>query len=155
MNTLVVGIGNELLSDEAIGLHVVRWLEKTPLPPKVELVEAGTPGLDLAFLFVGRQKVVVVDAVDAEASPGTIFRIPIEELKQNGSGISAHDFGLVEAWRLAEVLGPRPEVVVIGAVPKSLEPGMGLSPELREVLPKIAEAVQRECGWSGSENQAV
>ncbi len=73
-NILILGIGNILLKDEGIGVHVVNKLKEMQLPPDVEVMDGGTLGIDLLYYIEGRKKVVVIDTVTAGEPPGTMYR---------------------------------------------------------------------------------
>ena len=72
---LFVGVGNVLRRDDGVGVRAAEILAGMPLPPQVEVCEAGTAALDLASAIEGRERVVVVDAMDAGARPGAVFRL--------------------------------------------------------------------------------
>lgn len=148
---LVLGIGNILLRDEGIGVRVVEVLRSQDLPGTVELADGGTGGANLIELLAGRSKVIVVDAMDAGAVPGTIRRLtPAELAPADRPHCSLHEFGLLETLHFAKHLGCAPaEVVIIGVQPATLEPGLGLSRELTAVVPRVVEAVYRELALSG------
>ena len=73
---LVLGIGNILLSDEGVGVHVINRLQETfAIPDGIEIIDGGTMGLDLMPYFEGKTDVVVVDAICSDGEkPGTIRR---------------------------------------------------------------------------------
>src|SRR4030042_7180736 len=77
---LILGIGNLLLKDEGVGVHVVERLREIPLPENVEVLDGGTAGLDLVDFIGGRKKLIVIDAVNAGEKPGTIYRLTEENL---------------------------------------------------------------------------
>ena len=143
---LVLGIGNILLHDEGIGVYVVEQMQKGGVPDYVELLDGGTAGADLLDHICDRQKVIVVDAVDADIEPGTILRFTPDDLaSQAGQSISLHEFGIAETIDMARQLNCAPkQVVIIGIKPKDLEPGVGLSGEILEIVPRVIEAVVAE-----------
>lgn len=73
--TLVIGCGNLLRGDDAVGPVLVRRLLDVGLPPGVEVADGGTSGMDVAFRMRGRRKVVLVDAASTGSEPGTIYRL--------------------------------------------------------------------------------
>ncbi len=143
---LIMGIGNILLWDEGVGVRVVEAMQNLDLPEHVELVDAGTAGADLVDIMTGRRKVIVVDAIESQAAPGTIFRLSGEELlPEPGASISLHQLGLVESLFMAEQLGCAPgEVVVFGIQPAEIRAGLELSPDVANAIPKVIDAVLAE-----------
>jgi hydrogenase maturation protease len=149
---LVLGIGNILLRDEGVGVHVVEAMRDMPLSEDVELVDGGTAGVDLVDLLADRRKVIVVDALDAGATPGSVFRLRADELlPEPGGMVSLHQLGLLQSLSIASRLECAPkEVVVFGIQPKEISPGLTLTPEVQEVVPKAVAAVLEELRRSGS-----
>jgi len=135
-----------LLRDEGVGVHVVEALRNVALGRDVELIDGGTAGADLVDLIAGRRKVVVVDAIDAGAKPGTFFRLrPGDLLPAEGEMISLHQLGLVESLGMAAQLGCGPEeVVILGIQPRAIGPGLELSEELAAAVPTAVRAVLAE-----------
>ena len=146
MKCVILGVGNLLLKDEGIGVHVAQALQKTPLPDGVEVLDGGTSP-DLPYLVEGTNKLVVVDAVQAGGEPGAIYRLTPEDVAARSETlISAHQMSLLENLRAMSLeSGPR-EVVIIGVEPKEIGWGLELSPELKEKLPQIVQAVLTEVG---------
>lgn len=143
---LVLGLGNILLRDEGVGVRVIEAMQKMNLPPDVELFDGATAGLDLLDVLADRRKVIVIDAMDGEAAPGTVVRLqPSDLAPQSSAGLSLHEIGLLETLITAERLGIRPEeVVVLGVKPKDLSHGLDLSPEIAELVPRIVDMVLAE-----------
>ena len=143
---LVLGIGNILLHDEGIGVYVVEQMQEGGVPDYVELLDGGTAGADLLDHICDRQKVIVVDAVDADIEPGTILRFTSDDLVSNeSSSISLHEFGIADTLAMARQLNCSPqEVIVIGIKPKDISPGLGLSEKIASVVPRIIECVSAE-----------
>jgi hydrogenase maturation protease len=143
---LVLGIGNILLHDEGLGVYVVEQMQKGGVPDYVEFLDGGTAGADLLDFICDRQKVIVVDAVDADVEPATILRFTPDDLASNGGqNISFHDFGIADTLAMARQLNCAPqEVIIIGIKPKDLTCGLGLSDEIAGVVPRIIECVSAE-----------
>ena len=146
IGTLVLGIGNILLKDEGIGVRVIEYLQKCPLPEDVELVDGGTAGADLIDILSDRRRVIIVDAVDLDAPPGTICRLtPRDWLTEQEHPLSLHDLDIPQTLAMTHILGCAPrEVVCFGIVPKSIEPGMELTDTLAPLVPGIADMVLKE-----------
>jgi hydrogenase maturation protease len=151
-STLILGIGNILLRDEGVGVHVVMALQggvergEIVLPDDVEVFDGGTFGLDLIDTIAGRRKVICIDAVEADAPPATVLRFTEADLaRKPAANRSLHQLGLLETLMMARQLGAAPEeVVIFGIVPKSLEPGLEMTPEVAALVPRIVERVLKE-----------
>lgn len=141
--TVVLGVGNLLLSDEGIGVHVVNRLLKMALPPGVEVIEGGVDGLGLMSVVTTADRLIVIDAVKGGGPPGSIYRFDPEDIKSYPvfSKVSMHEIGILEVIRLSKLVGPIPKTTVIGIEPKSLNMGMELSPEIEAKVPKIIELI--------------
>ena len=143
---LVLGIGNILLRDEGVGVRVIERMRGISLSDDVELVDGGTAGADLLDVLAERQKVIVIDAVQADCEPGTLLRFTADDLvRPDGVGMSLHELGLGEALTMTRQLGCAPkEVVVFGIEPKDLQCGLELSEEVVASIPKVVEWVLAE-----------
>jgi hydrogenase maturation protease len=143
---LILGIGNILLKDEGIGVHVANKFMEMPLPPEVEVMDGGTLGIDLLFYIEGREKVIVVDTVKAGEPPGTMYRFTDKELSFKKDFLrTAHGIDFADVVRTADRLGTKPEeIVFIGIEPQDMNEGMELSPLIAERIPAIIELVRRE-----------
>ena len=144
--TVILGVGNVLLSDEGIGVHVANELSTMELPPGVSVVEGGTDGFRLLNIITEADRLIVVDAVKGGAEPGSIYRFNVDEVRNVPSGFrtSVHQVGILEVIDLSGLIGKTPKTTVIGVEPKSLEMSLELSPEIREKIPRIIELVFEE-----------
>jgi hydrogenase maturation protease len=142
-NIIILGIGNILLSDEGIGVHVANELFKMALPDNVSVVEGGTDGFRLLNVITEADRLVVIDAVRGGNEPGTVYRFDVDEVKSCPSEFktSVHQIGILEVIDLSGLIGKSPYTTIIGIEPKSLEMGMELSPQIREKIPRIIELV--------------
>ena len=142
----ILGIGNILLRDEGVGVRVIEQMQEIPVPDDVELVDGGTAGADLLDVLAERQKVIVVDAVQADCEPGTVLRFTPDDLvRPDGVGMSLHELGLGEALTMTKQLGCEPkDVVVFGIKPKDTGCGLELSEEIAASVPKVVELVLAE-----------
>jgi hydrogenase maturation protease len=143
---LIMGVGNILLKDEGIGVHVVGRLKEMSLPENVEVLDGGTAGLDLVDFMENRRKLIVIDAVKSGGKPGTIYRLTEENLKIKPKAIiSFHEIDFLDALYMSDVMKNKPEeVIVIGIEPKDMSDGIDLSPEIEERIPRIIEIVMEE-----------
>jgi len=143
---VVLGIGNILLSDEGVGVHVVNELMKMDLPPEVSLVDGGTDGFQLLNVITEADRLLVIDAVKGGAAPGSIYRFDIDEIKNVPAGFktSVHQISILEIIDLSALIGKTPHTTVIGIEPKSFAMGMELSGEVKTKLPRIIELIKKE-----------
>ncbi len=90
-SVLVLGVGNLLLADEGVGVHVAQRLLKMPMPPEIEVIDGGTGGFELIEHFRGKKEVIIVDALKADADPGTVIQFTPDDIAlQWHSSFSAH-----------------------------------------------------------------
>jgi hydrogenase maturation protease len=153
MRVAVIGIGNVLAGDDAVGPHVVRVLEsRYELPEGVQVIDAGTPGYDLTAFLVGLDAVVLVDAVKAKGAPGELRTFDAEALLQKAPilALSPHEPGVREALLNARFMGVMPGVVkLVGLIPSAATSGIGLSPEVRAAIGKAVDTVAGELAALG------
>lgn len=144
---LILGIGNILLKDEGVGVQAINAMRGMPLPREVELLDGGTSGADLVDFLIGRAKVIVVDAVDSGAPPGTVFRMtPRDILDDKNSKLSLHQLGLMDSLEMARLAGGSPgEVVIYGIQPEQVGWGLELTDTIARIMPKVIELVLGEC----------
>jgi hydrogenase maturation protease len=146
----VIGVGNLLLKDEGVGVHIVRTLQEMPLGGKGELtiVDGGTCPDTFYLLPKGVDKVIIIDAVRGGGEPGTIYRFAPQDIAfRRGTITSLHQLGVAEGLRMIEhtELNPK-DIVIIGVEPKEIDWGLEISPELRKKVPQIIELVKKEMG---------
>jgi hydrogenase maturation protease len=144
VTTLVLGVGNLLLSDEGVGLRVVERLTATyELPPTVQVLDGGTLGMDLLYYLEGIDYLLIIDAVETGSEPGTLVRLENDDVPAFLSvKISPHQIGVPDmlfAARLQEIYPER--VVLFGIQPANLAVGLELSPEVAEQLDVLVEQV--------------
>ena len=138
----VLGIGNIILSDEGFGVRVVEYLqEKYKFPDNVALIDGGTLGVELTQFITGTKKLLVIDSIDGGKPAGTLFHLEGDEIRAHfNEKLSTHEVGIQDVLTMLELTGkPVPEVIVIGAQPFSLEAGVELTPQMKALLPIIAD----------------
>jgi hydrogenase maturation protease len=143
---LILGIGNILLRDEGIGVHVVEHLQKQPLPPNVDVIDGGTAGFDLLDIISDRHIIILIDAIDADYPPATIVRFTPEDLEASTQPqLSAHNIDFTQALKMAAMLNCAPQkVVIFGIQPQSVEPGLNPTEPIAALIPHIAALVLDE-----------
>jgi len=143
---VILGVGNLLLSDEGVGVHVANALMNMNLPPEVSVVEGGTDGFRLLNVITETDRLIVIDAVKGGAESGSIYRFDIDDVRNCPVGFktSVHQIGILEVIDLSELIGKRPHTTIIGIEPKSLEMGMELTPEIKAKIPRVIELIFEE-----------
>ncbi len=143
---LVLGVGNDLLKDEGIGVHVVKAMEALELPENVCLYNGGVAGIDLMDQIQNTDRLIIIDAIDAGDQPGSLFRFNAEEVKiiLDEYKTSLHQVDLFDTLKLARFLDCYPDTVIIGIQPKEIAWGTEPTPELASRIPRIIDLVMRE-----------
>lgn len=158
--TIVIGLGNPILTDDGVGVLVARLVEKQvnlDLNPWLTITEASVGGLRLMELTLDYQRVVLIDAYyldPAATSPGKIHRLTLEDLRSGAPtqhSTSAHDTSLVTALDAAQQLGysiPEEFSIFAVEVENILEFGEEPTPQVAKAVPLVAEMVLAELGLS-------
>ena len=145
---VVLGVGNRLLTDEGVGPAAVAYLDERWdfTGADARLVDGGTSGMDLVTVFAAAEHVVVIDAVMAGKEPGEVFCFGPDDVPMGAPPpVTLHDMGLLDAWRLAQQLGPVTELTIVGVQPADVRtPHVGLSDAVAARLPQIEEVVLEE-----------
>jgi hydrogenase maturation protease len=150
---LVLGLGNILLGDDGVGVHVVRRLATEPaLPPGLQPLDGGTMGFRLMDVFAKSDAILLVDAVQLGGRAGTIRLLETDELNRHvrrGGRVSAHEAGLVDLLTLARLEGCTPaRVALLGIEPQSIDWDEALSPPVTDALPAACRlAIKTVLQW--------
>jgi hydrogenase maturation protease len=142
---LVLGVGNILLKDEGIGVHAVRTFWEEKWPDSVDFIDGGTFTQDLFYLFQEYEHIVVLDVVKGGREPGTIYRLAEKDLRDNPQqSLSLHDIDLLDSLKMAEMVGNRPELTVIGIEPHTLDWDLEMTPTLQAAFPGFVQTARKE-----------
>jgi hydrogenase maturation protease len=131
---LILGLGNLLCSDDGVGAFVAGAIaEPRRAPEGVLVLDGGTLGLSLLPYLEDAEQAILVDAIQADAPPGTIVRLEGDEVGPAvAARLSVHQVGvsdLIEAARWRGTVPPT--LVLLGVVPETIELGVGLSAPVR------------------------
>ena len=130
LRVAVIGIGNVFLGDDGFGPLVVETFRcRVACEPTIEIHDLGTPGLDRAPYLFGKDLVVLVDTVQAEATPGTLSYYCEDDFVSRSARlrVTGHDPGLWEALAHLRLAGQSPqELIIIGVIPESCSFGDGV-----------------------------
>ena len=143
--TLVLGVGNTLLRDEGAGIHVIQYLQRQqPMPPDVTCLDGGTLSFTLLAPLAAATHLIVVDAAELGAQPGTVhtFVDTAMDTFLGSRGRSGHAVGLkdlLDILRLTDSLPCRRALV--GIQPQILAWGDRLSQAVTAVIPQATQRV--------------
>ncbi|MDQ1351263.1 MAG: hydrogenase maturation protease, partial [Acidobacteriota bacterium] len=154
--TAVIGLGNRLLTDEGAGLHAVELLREkfaidlldTLAPLEVDLVEAGTPGMNLLHQLDEREKIIFIDAGNCGIAAGQYRRFLPEDavsLKQT-KNYSLHEFDLIRFLQIAKQMGKTTnmEIAIYCIQAADMSLSETLSPVVQQNLPNLVQDVYNE-----------
>lgn len=146
-SVVVAGVGNTLMQDDGVGVWVVRTIAKDyVLPPWVRLIEGGVVGMQLVYELCSAEQLLIIDAMNSEGAPGTIYRLDADSLlKGRRTYMSLHEVSVVEVLSVGEFLGLCPRVRILGVQPlEAASFGLELTPALQAALPRVVAAALRE-----------
>jgi hydrogenase maturation protease len=149
---LILGLGNVLLRDDGAGpAALAALLDAYEVPEDVSVLDGGTLGLGLLPYLEDAAHVVLVDAVNADAPPGTLVRLEREAVGPAvATRLSPHQIGVADLLDGARWRNRYPaHIVLLGIVPESLDLEVGLSPRVAATLPRLVEAVLEEARARG------
>lgn len=149
---LILGVGNILYTDEGVGVRAVeRLLETYDFSDNVTLMDGGNLGMRLMQPLMDADYCIVLDAVLGGDVPGTIYRLTGEDLRKSlAFKDSMHQSDLVDTLIYCELIGKRPDTVVIGIEPFDFETmGIELSPIIAERLPAMCDIALNELAEAG------
>ncbi len=149
MKTIVLGVGNQILGDDGVGIHIINELKKQIQSPNITIDEAVTGGMSLLELILGYDKAIIVDAVKTKNEEnGEVKRIPLNNFSTMHS-CNPHDVTLNEAIGMAKKMGedriPK-EIIVVGVMMKEIpcEFGEKLSDKIAAAVPKAVNMTLNE-----------
>ncbi|HVP64150.1 MAG TPA: hydrogenase maturation protease [candidate division Zixibacteria bacterium] len=127
--TLILGLGNVIMGDEGVGVHVVRALEQHPLPPGVECLDGGTGGFILLEPLESADHIVLIDATSDGNPPGTVTRTTPRFSSDYPPTLTAHDIGVKDLLDAFYMQGGRREVVLYAI---TIDPKQPISMDLSD-----------------------
>ncbi len=141
----VLGLGNVLMGDDGFGPAVIRAFEASyDAGPEVEVIDLGTPGLDLTPWLADADHVVIVDTVKAPLAPGSLRIYDKSDLLREApfARVGPHDPGVKECVFTLEFAGRAPEhITIVGVVPAVAGMGLELSDPVSAAIPVAVEAI--------------
>ncbi len=131
----VLGVGNILEYDDGVAIYATSYLEKNyTFSPNIDIINGGVEGINLLNLFMEYEHIIILDAIEIDDEPGSIYHIPSHEL--TGYGLNsggAHEIGVLQCFDILELMGKdSPHSSVLGIIPKTIDVKIGLSDVLSE-----------------------
>ena len=132
---VIIGIGNVLQKDDGLGVYAASYIyENYTFSPKVQVINGGVEGIHLFNVLEENNHVIVLDCLQLDDTPASIYAIPAKEI--SGYGLNnggAHEIGIIQCMDMMELQGKEiPEAIVIGIVPTEVTFAFGLSEEIIE-----------------------
>ncbi len=134
---VIIGIGNVLQKDDGLGVYAASYIyENYTFSPKVQVINGGVEGIHLFNVLEENNHVIVLDCLQLDDTPASIYAIPAKEI--SGYGLNnggAHEIGIIQCMDMMELQGKEiPEAIVIGIVPTEVTFAFGLSEEIIEAF---------------------
>jgi len=140
----VLGVGNILEKDDGLAVYATVFLEKNyTFEPAIELINGGVEGINLLNHFLEYQNILILDTIEIDDDPGSIYHIPSSEL--TGYGLNsggAHEIGVIQCLDILEMMDKtQPRSSVLGIIPKEITLEIGLSETLIQTFQRYIETV--------------
>ncbi|ADN09356.1 HyaD/HybD family hydrogenase maturation endopeptidase [Sulfurimonas autotrophica] len=151
---IVIGIGNLLFCDDGIGVIAINYLRKNyEFKQKLELLDGGTLGFNLAEYFLNYDNVFIVDTISIDDKAGEIYKIPSDELLNSSRyKNTAHEVEVVEMLEICELHGKRANITLFGIIPQDINSiGIGLSEVLHRKFDLLIQTLLKEVEILGIE----
>ncbi len=152
MKTLVLGLGNPILSDDGVGIRVVQELESNLDHEDVTVMEASIVGLDFLDLLAPYDRAIIIDAIQTrEGKVGQVYRLEPEAFVATQHASSPHDVNFATALELGKRLGlPLPQQITIFAIEVQDVTTFSerCTPEVMAAIPKCARMIIQELSYS-------
>lgn len=140
---LILAVGNLLMGDEGVGVHLLRTLEHEPPVPGARLLDGGVAGVNLLEDIQRARAVILIDATRDGRPAGTVALLRPKTVGAIPQGLSAHDFGLKDLFAAAALLGAMPDVHLFTISVEELKPMcLELSPPVAAAVPEVLLAVR-------------
>jgi len=148
MKTLVLGIGNPILSDDAIGILVAREVKKRITDRNIDVEEASVVGFYLWDIVAGYQKLIIIDSIiTGKKKAGSIYRLRPEELENDNLPATSHQIGIINSLKLGGKLGfelPREVIIYAIEAKDNTTFSESCSPEVEKAIPIVVEKILKE-----------
>lgn len=138
-----MGIGNYLMGDEGVGVHLAQRLAQEVLPEGIDVLDGGTGGFFLMEYFENYPVVILIDATLDDRPVGTIRLIEPRFASDFPRAMSTHDIGLRDLVEGLAILGKLPQIYLFAVSIAQVQPQqIELSPEIEQIMPDLLEQVK-------------
>ncbi len=150
---LIIGIGNILEKDDGVGVYASTYLKRNfEFSPEIEIINGGVEGIHLLNRLEEHKEILLLDAIEIEDNPSSIYLIPAKELGDRGLNVGgAHEIGILESLSILELQDkPIPDVILLGIVPEDVSLEIDLSNTLKREFNRYVEValeLRKEGGW--------
>ena len=139
---LVLGIGNLLMGDEGIGVHLIQEMDKIELPEKLDILDGGTGGFLLLNCFEAYPTIIFVDATMDGKPAGTISLLRPKFASDFPSALSVHDVGLKDMIEAVYLMEHVPDIHLFTVSIEEMKPmTLELSEKVRESIPELIQRI--------------
>ncbi|KXS45348.1 MULTISPECIES: hydrogenase maturation protease [unclassified Candidatus Frackibacter] len=157
MKTIILGMGNTIVSDDGVGLYVVRELEARINKENIDFQESSLAGFRLLDLLSGYDRVIVVDSIKtSKVEPGQVYKLDVDSLKSTFRLASAHDINFATALEFGEMMEMKmPDQIDIYAIEVVDNQTFheGCTPKVEAAIPRIVDEIIEDLGL-GDTNKA-
>ena len=141
-NILILGIGNLVLNDAGVGIHIVHMLKSFTMPEGVDVLDGGMGGENLLSAVLHYNHLILVDATYDEYPAGTVRRLSPRFRDDYMQMLSLHNQGVRDIIDAVYKQGVVPQIDMLAvSVNGSPSLGMQLSPEVRKVIPQVVQLI--------------
>lgn len=158
--TMILGIGNTLLKDEGIGIHLLNYIQASHPQwascDKIEMIDGGTLSFDLLANIQADQDLIVLDAVNLQQSPGTVYCFEDQAVDEflSQPGKSVHEVSLQDLFDMSRLVGQLPQKrALIGIQPDIIDWGSDLTQVVHQALPAAASRIEQILAQWGAISQ--
>jgi len=140
----ILGVGNILEKDDGVAVYATKYLEKNyTFSPSIDIVNGGVEGINLLNMFMEYKHIIILDAIEIDDEPGSIYHIPSHEL--TGYGLNsggAHEIGVLQCFDILELMGKElPRSSVLGIIPHIIDVEIALSKTIEKKFPIYIETL--------------
>lgn len=144
--TLILGVGNYLMGDEGLGVHLAQQLKQELEPGLADVIDGGTAGFQLMEYIESYPRVILIDATLDDKPAGTIQLIRPKFASDFPKAMSTHEIGLKDLVESLTLLDKLPDVYLFVVSVKNIQPlSITLSPEVEQVLPELKKRILELC----------